>query len=289
MLTLIEILKKSEEYLSKHGIQDARHNAELLASHVLGKSRIQLYLEYDKPLGESEIAQLRVALAERKTRKPVQYIFGEAEFYGIKFNLNQNVLIPRPETELLVEEALKALKLIKPEKPVVYDIGTGSGCIAVSIAKHCDNCFVYASDVSAEALKIASANAAINGISGRIEFLLGPDFKPFADTAVPKADIVVSNPPYIRTADLNELQPEVRDFEPHKALDGGGDGLDVVKRLITGFPEGANAGGILMMEIGFGQSEAVSDFIKANDALVLPRIIKDLQGIDRIVVIILKE
>ena len=285
MLTLIEILKKSEEYLSKHGIQDARHNAELLASHVLGKPRIQLYLEYDKPIGESEIVQLRAALAERKTHKPVQYIFGEAEFYGITFSLNPDVLIPRPETELLVEEALKTTKLVKPEKPVIYDVGTGSGCIAISIAKHCDNCFVYASDVSAEALKIASANSARNGVSEKIEFFLGREFRPFIDAAVPKADIIVSNPPYIKTADLNSLQPEVKDFEPRKALDGGSDGLDTIKQLIAGFGDIVNAGGILMMEIGFRQSEGVSEFIKADGGAVLLRTIKDLQGIDRIVVI----
>ena len=144
---------------------------------------------------------------------------------------------------------------------------------------------MYASDVSAEALKIASANAANNGVAERVEFLLGPDFRPFVDAAVPKADIIVSNPPYVRTADVNSLQPEVRDFEPRKALDGGSDGLDAIKRLITGFRESANSNGILMIEIGFGQSEAVSEFIKADGGLVLLRIVQDLQGIDRMVVI----
>jgi release factor glutamine methyltransferase len=288
MLTLIEILRKSEEYLSKYGIPDARHNAELLAGHILGKSRLELYLEHDKPITEDEIVRLRQALLERKARKPVQYIFGETEFFGLSFSTNLNVLIPRPETELLVEQALNSLVEIK-DATVIYDIGTGSGCVGISIAKHCDRCFVYASDISAEALKIASANASKNAVSERMQFLLGPVFKPFMDASVPKADIVVSNPPYIRTADINDLPPEVKNYEPQKALDGGIDGLDIIRRLIADFPLVANSGGILMMEIGYGQSNAVSEIIKNSDKMNFLKITKDYQGINRIISAGLKE
>jgi release factor glutamine methyltransferase len=288
MITLIDILKKSEEYLAKYGIPDARHNAELLAGNVLGKSRIQLYLEYDKPIGENEIARIRTVLAERKARKPVQYIFGETEFYGLPFGVNPNVLIPRPETELLVEETLKLLAGIQGN-PVVYDVGTGSGCIGICIAKHNEKCFIYASDVCAEALKTASANAGRNGVSEKMQFLLGQVFKPFADAGIPKADIVVSNPPYILSADIDTLQPEVKNYEPRKALDGGADGLDIIRRLITDFQQNANAGGALIMEIGYKQSGSVSRLIEDSGMLKLLNITKDYQGIDRIISAKLKD
>ena len=289
MLTLIEILKKSEEYLSKYGIRDARHNAELIASHALGKSRLDLYLEFDRPVQEEEIAKIRSAIAERKTHKPLQYIFSEAEFYGIRFKLTPDVLIPRPETEHLVEKALKSLKSIEAKRPVVYDVGTGSGCIAVSIAKQCTDCFVYASDISADALKIASVNAIDNGVSERMEFLLGHNFSPYANASTEKADIIVSNPPYIRTADIEKLQPEVKDFEPRKALDGGDDGLDIIGSLISGFVDFVKPYGMLIIEIGFGQSQEILKLIEKDNRLVLDTVVKDYQGIDRIVSIKLKE
>ena len=289
MLTVIEILKLSEEYLAKHGIPDARRNAELLASHVLGKSRLDLYLEHERPLDDEEVRNMRAALAQRKNRKPIQYIFGEAEFYGLPFEVDPSVLVPRPETELLVEKTLSALKETKAGKAVVYEIGTGSGCISVSVAKNFDNCCIYASDISTEALKIASGNAAKNGVSERIEFLLGHDLKPFRDAGAPQADLVVSNPPYVPRAELRNLEPEVRDYEPTKALDGGPDGLDVIRQIIDQAPGAMGAGGTLLLEIGIGQSRAVTDYINSSGGFDEPGVVKDYQDIDRIVIVKLKK
>ena len=289
MLTVIEILKLSEEYLAKHGVPDARRNAELLASHVLGKSRLDLYLEHERPLDDEEVRNMRAALAQRKDRKPIQYIFGEAEFYGLPFEVDPSVLVPRPETELLVEESLRALKETRVGKAVVYEVGTGSGCISVSVAKNFDNCRIYASDISTEALKIASGNAAKNDVSEKIEFLLGHDLKPFRDAGAPQADLVVSNPPYVPTAELQNLEPEVRDYEPTIALDGGPDGLDVIKRFIDQAPGTMSVGGTLLLEIGIGQSRAVTDYINSSGCFDEPGIVKDYQDIDRIVIVKLKK
>lgn len=288
MLTLIEILKKSEEYLARHGIKDARHNAELIVSHILNRSRLDLYLEYDKPVEEDKIIQIRNALLDRKKHKPVQYIFGETEFFGLKFKLTPDVLIPRPETELLVEEALKSLKMMNLENPIVYDIGTGSGCIGISIAKNCLNCFVYASDISSDAIRIASANSIYNGVADKMKFFLGPDLKPFFNASAQKADIIIINPPYIKTGDIQKLDPEVRDFEPIKALDGGVDGFSVIKIILNNCPDAMKVGSLMMMEIGFGQSKTITELIKNNERLVLQNIVKDYQGIDRIVILKLK-
>jgi release factor glutamine methyltransferase len=283
MLTLIEILRRSEEYLRKHGIPDARRNAELLAGGVLGKSRLQLYLEHDRLLETDEIERMRTVLAQRKERRPIQYIFGETEFFGLPFSVNPSVLIPRPETELLVEEALKALDEVSRGGAIVYEIGTGSGCISVSIAKHSENCRIYASDISAEALKTASANAARNGVRGRIEFLLGQDFEPFRSGQVSRADIVVANPPYVAAAEFDKLEPEVRDYEPRGALDGGSDGLDAIKRIVKAAPESMNPAGIMLLEIGMGQSEAAAACIGSTGFFVEPKISRDYQGIDRVI------
>ena len=288
MLTLIEIIKRSDEYLARHGIPDARRNAELLVGHVLGKSRLQLYLEHDRPFEKDELEQMRTLLAERKERQPIQYIFGEAEFFSLPFDVNPSVMIPRPETEHLVEETLKTLREIGAEKAVVYDIGTGSGCVAISIAKNLENCAIYASDVSAEALKTASTNAEKNGIKDKIEFLLGADLKPFDNAPVQNADIVVSNPPYVPTVEFERLEPEVRDHEPRKALDGGPDGLDVIRRIIAGVPGHINPGGALIIEIGIDQAEAVTACIGSTGCFMEPRITKDLSGIDRIITAKLK-
>ena len=289
MLTLIEILRRSEEYLRKHGIPDARRNAELLAGNVLGKSRLELYLEHDRLLEEDEIERMRAVLAQRKGRKPIQYICGEAEFFGLSFDVNPSVLIPRPETELLVEETLKMLGEVKSKEAVVYEIGTGSGCISVSIAKHSETCAIYASDISAEALKTASGNAARNGVAGRIEFLLGPDFEPFRNGLARRADIVVTNPPYVAAAEFEKLEPEVRDYEPRKALDGGPDGLDVIRRIVGAAPESMNPAGAILLEIGIGQSEAVAAWIRSTGSFMEPKISKDYQGIDRIITAKLRE
>ncbi len=283
MLTLIDMLRRSEEYLRKHGVPEARRNAELLASHVLGKSRLDLYLEHERPLEKGEIDRLRDVLTARKARKPLQYIFGEAEFFGLSLDVDENVLIPRPETELLVEEALKSLGEMTGEKKIVYDIGTGSGCIAVSIAKNCEDCAVYASDVSAEALKTASGNAAKNGVSDRILFLLGPDLEAFRNSSAPKADVIVSNPPYVSESEMEGLEPEVRDYEPLQALNGGPDGLDVIRRIVEESPGMMRPGGELLLEVGMGQSGKVAAYISSRGRYGGAEIRRDYQGIERIV------
>ena len=288
MHTLIEILDRSTRYLEDHGIPDARRNAELLAGHVLGKSRLELYLEHDRPLESHERRQMREVLAQRKARMPLQYIFGETEFYGFPLKVNPSVLIPRPETELLVEEALRVLEGCGQPKPVVYDIGTGSGCIAVAIAGQCESCRIYASDISAESLKTALANARSNGVEDRIEFLLGSDAAPFRGAHAEKADLIVANLPYVPTADIALLEPEVRDNEPRCALDGGADGLDVVRRIVPEAPSVMRPGASLILETGIGESDGVTDLLRSTGLYAQPVVTKDYRGIDRIVTVRLK-
>jgi len=251
------------------------NEAELLFTQILDCKRADLYLNRDLPLAKDKMALVSSVLRKRCCGEPLQYILGKTEFMGWEFRVDKSVLIPRPETEILVETAVK----IAPQLNVL-DLGTGSGCIAVSLAKLLPNVKVTATDISLEALETARYNASLNNVE--VRFLQGDLFSNY--DLRPKAyDLIISNPPYVPTAEIDDLQPEVRE-EPVIALDGGEDGLDFYRRIINQAPLYLKAGGYLILEMGFGQAEAIREIFKFFVNFEIIEIIKDYSNIDRVIV-----
>jgi release factor glutamine methyltransferase len=271
--TILKVLNWTKGYLAEKGVENARLEAEWLLSAVLGLDRVGLYVNFEKPLLPAELAAFRGMVSRRAKREPLQYILGSQEFMGLEFRVTPAVLIPRHDTEPLVQEAVNRAGNVQR----VLDIGAGSGCIAVALAKLLPNATVVAVDSSDVALAVARENAGLNGVA--VRFVLGSLFEPFEGE---RFDLIVSNPPYIPTADLAALQPEVREFEPKGALDGGADGLDFYRLIIPAAPEYLNPGGWLMVEVGMGQAEAVKGiFADAGFAEVFT--VKDPGNIERVV------
>jgi release factor glutamine methyltransferase len=240
--TLMEVVRLSTGYLESHGSGTPRLDAELLAATALQLRRLDLYLQFDRPLEEGQLAAIRELVRRRGDGEPVAHITGEREFYGRPFTVSPQVLIPRPETETLVDLALQRARSVHPdgEGVRIADLGTGSGCIAVSLAAELPGALVTATDLSEAALEVAAANAARHHLAGRVELLCGSWTDPLDGRGF---DVVVANPPYIRSADLAGLARDVRDREPGLALDGGADGLDAYRALLPGLaavlkPEG---------------------------------------------------
>jgi len=284
MHRIIDIISLSAKYLNDHSVPHARLNAELLLSDVLGKSRLQLYLEYDKPLVERELSALRTLLKARAARKPIQYVLGKTEFFSLPFLIAEGVFIPRPETEILVQEVVNDLRsLSRAEDIVLFDLGTGCGCIAVSVAHNVQKCTVYASDVSQDALTLARRNAEINGVTERIIFLRGDMFEPYLACEGPKADIIVSNPPYISEEDWDSLPDEVRCYEPRTSLVAGEGGFDFHRRIIGSAEFFLKPGGSVFLEIGEGQKDAVLRLFNARQKYVDIRSRQDYNGAERVV------
>ncbi len=276
-----EALAWAVRKLQDSGVSDARTEAEYLLSFALKIKRHDIYLHPERRLTGAESSEFSDFIRRRTLREPAQYITGETEFRGLVFKVSPDVLIPRPETELLVDEALDFLKDFTGEATVI-DLCTGSGCVAVSIAKERYNTSVYAVDISKEALKVASRNALANGVSSRITFINGNLFDPLP-LLKGKALIIVSNPPYVSKEDIEKLDPEIKDFEPMIALWGGLDGLDFIKRIISDSTEYLRPEGRLIMEIGWGQADKVTEIMMRNGCYRDIRIRKDLSGIERVV------
>lgn len=250
MKTLGEVLKLSSEFLQKKGIDKPRRQVEELLSYVLKLPRIELYMQFDRPLIEHELTELREAIKRRAEGEPWQYIAGEVEFLGCRIKVNKNVLIPRQETEILADRILKEL----PPTPVeIWDVCTGSGCIGIALKKKRPDCKVILSDISPEALSIARANAETNSVE--VEFLQGDLLKPFQG----KADIIVSNPPYITEKDYAVLDQEVRNWEPKMALEAGPNGLKFYEQFAQDLPRYLNPNGKVYFEIGTGMGDQVKN------------------------------
>uniref|UniRef100_A0A831U4Q5 Release factor glutamine methyltransferase n=1 Tax=Geobacter metallireducens TaxID=28232 RepID=A0A831U4Q5_GEOME len=271
--TIRRVLDWTKGYLAEKGVENARLETEWLLGAALGLDRVGIYVNFDKPLNADELAAVRGVVARRARREPLQYILGTQEFCGLDFVVTPAVLIPRHDTEVLVAEALRRA----PHAATVLDIGVGSGCIAVALAKQLPEARVWGVEQSPEAMALAQRNAERHGV--RVTLFEGSLFEPFADQ---RFDLIVSNPPYIPTADLETLQPEVREYEPRAALDGGSDGLDFYRIIVPAAPEHLNAGGWLMVELGIGQAEAVLGMFSQagfGDCFAA----KDPNGIDRVV------
>lgn len=280
-LTVGEALIWAFGELSGAQIPYARDESEFLLMHVLGCRRHELFLDARRLLTPAESGVLKEAVARRLKREPAQYIFGEAEFRGRAFKVTKAVLIPRPETELLVEEALKEAPSFGAENLTVIDLCTGSGCIAVSAALEM-RCIVLATDISNEALAMAKENAQRLGAAERVSFLSGDLFEPIPEELKGMAHMVLANPPYITGKDMEELEPEVRDFEPRQALYGGDDGLDIIRRIITDAPAYLAPGGLLLIEIGYDQSETARALAADSGKYEGVEILKDYAEIGRI-------
>lgn len=248
------------------GLPSARLDAEVLLASVLKLRRVDLYVRFDQPLTPAELALVRGAVERRRAFEPVAYIVGQREFYGRTMTVSPAVLVPRPETEVLIELALGALKPNPNDTPretpyAVLDVGTGSGAIAITLAAERPDVVLDAVDLSAEAIAIAQSNAARHNVSERVRFVLGSLYEPIGAA---RYDLIVSNPPYIPTADIETLMPDVRTHEPHLALDGGASGLDLIEVLLSQARDHLVPGGTLLIEFGLGQGPAIAQ--RATDA-----------------------
>jgi release factor glutamine methyltransferase len=246
---------------------------------VLGLSRTSLVTESSSPVPDEAREIFLGMLQRRSQREPLQHILGEAHFYGLVFTVNSDVLVPRPETELLVEQAVEFLRTRRNSQ--VFDFGTGSGCIPITIAKEVPEVRIWSVDISEAARSVAKSNAEKNGVADRIQFLLGDGFDVLDDSQ--RFDLIVSNPPYIPTADLKELQPEVRDFDPALALDGGADGLDFYRRLAREAGWWLVPGGKIMIELGHDQAVAVRALFE-SEMWIVENVLDDYSRIPRILI-----
>ena len=277
MWTVKRILEWTRGHFEKQQVDSARLTAEILLAHTLKLTRVKLYVEHDRPLSKDELAAFKALIQRRMTGEPTQYLVGSKEFYGRTFSVDPRVLIPRPETELLVEAVLRDLPKDEPRR--VLDVCTGSGCIAISIAAERPKASVWATDVSAEALELAAKNAEALQVGPRVTFRQGDLFA--AIPADMKFDVIVSNPPYIRRDELKSLQREVQK-EPTLALDGGPDGLDFYRRILETALSHLKSGGLLAFEIGDEQGAAVSQLMARSGCRDV-RVEKDLAPHDRLV------
>lgn len=283
MLTISELLRKTTGYLKDKGSSSPRLDAEVLMTEVLGLSRVELYTNYEQPLTPPEVDRYRELIRRRSVGEPVAYILGRAPFRNLTLSVDRNVLIPRPETEQVVDIAVQYLMEGNwPTPPIVLDLGTGSGAIAISIARGFPEARVTATDASANAMELARENARTAGAADRIEFVHSDMFD--ALDPLTTFDLIVSNPPYVSEEEWETLAPDVRDYEPREALFGGIDGLDYLRRLAVEAPQFLKPHGALVMEIGHLQGPAVLELMHASDLYRAVRVGQDYAGHDRIVV-----
>ena len=279
-MRILEVINRTAPYFEKQCIESPRLCIELLLAHLLKKRRLDLYLEFERELDEATLEKLREMVRRRVAGEPLQYITGEAEFCGLKFAVDRRALIPRPETELLVEPAVEGVR--SQESGVrIIDLCTGSGCIAVALAKRLPEAEIFATDASADALALAEENAKRHEVEKRIRFLQSDLLEVLPDSLT--VDAIVSNPPYIASGDWAKLPKEVREFEPKQALDGGNDGLDFYRRIVGNARRFLLPKGTLCLELGDGQCPAVSRLC-AENGWTVERSVKDLQGKDRVLV-----
>ncbi len=312
--TIGRILKWTEQYFKDKGIESPRLDAEVLLAHVLEKQRIYLYVHFDEPLQPGELAAYREMVKQRVLHVPVAQILGEKEFMGLTFKVTADTLVPRPDTEILVQAAVERLKAMKGEKTAtgvladesaaeepaegqpaggadaeqevaeplhIADIGTGSGAICLSVLHYLSGAVADTVDISPEARAVAEENAASLGLADRVTFHTGDLLQPLVGMTFAA---ILSNPPYIPEADIAGLAPEVRLKEPHTALSGGRDGLDFYRRLAKEAPAMLVPGGFMAFEVGIHQAEPVAALAKANPLIARTEILPDYAGIDRVVV-----
>jgi release factor glutamine methyltransferase len=283
-MTVLEAIQRSGEFLGRKGVESPRLQAELLLAHVLKLKRMQLYLSFERSLSEAETAQYRDSIQRRGEREPLQHIIGSTNFCGLEIAVNRHVLVPRPETELLAEQGWMFLNTIDAKAgrpPRALDLGTGSGCIAIALAARCATAELTAIDKSTEALNVARKNADARGVIDRIQFLHGDAFAALENDR--RFDLIISNPPYIPSAEIATLQPEVRDFDPTAALDGGADGLAFFQLIGEAGRSFLDPAGKCMVEFGDGQAAAVKK-IFLEQKWIVDAVIEDYTRRPRIMI-----
>jgi release factor glutamine methyltransferase len=277
-VTVLETIQKSTDFLAKRGIESPRLQAELLLAHLLKMPRMKLYLNFDRALTTAETDSFREYIKRRGQGEPLQHITGSVSFCGFEIMVNRNALVPRPETELLAEHGWTFLAA-SSSPPAALDLGTGTGCIAIALAAKSPPAKITATDLSPDALVLAKQNAEKNVVADKIVFFQGHGFS--ALPAEAKFDLIISNPPYIPTADIATLQPEVRDFDPRPALDGGADGLVFYRLFASQAKSFLNPGGKIMLEFGDGQASAIKK-IFADENWIVEAIKDDYSQRERI-------
>jgi len=318
--TLGKLIEWTRGFFEKKGIPQPRLEAEILLAHVLGIERIDLYLKYDQPVGEAERAAYRDLVRRRAGGEPTRYLTGGCEFMSLALKVTPACLIPRPETELLVEEVLRLAGVRSPRRPAMaapagqyapvrartgrpywaagaaapagppappaplsaIDLCTGCGCVAVSLAAYLPHGRITATDISPEALAVARTNAEAHGVAGRVTLLEGDLYEPLDAADVQPADFLAANPPYVAQAEWETLAPEIRLHEPRAALVAGPAGTEIIERILKGAPAYLKPGGALLVEIGDKQGAAVAQKAAAVRGLADVRILKDYAGLDRI-------
>ncbi len=280
-LSIAEAASEAAEILRLSGVQEARREAASLLAHAISRERVFLLTHPEHQLAPSDVSRFRKLVARRAAGEPLQYIKGRQEFFGLEFEVTPDVLIPRPETEQLVETALRLLLDKCDEPPFVCDVGTGSGCISVAILREKASARAVGLDISPRALRVAARNAARHNVASRLKLVASNCFAAL-DYSRPRFTMIVSNPPYVNEDALSGLQREVRDHEPRVALTPGPDGLRIIRKLLKDAPRYLLPGGHLLLEIGFDQHAAVTQLIEARVWALLD-IHKDLQGIPRTV------
>lgn len=282
--TILRLLQWTSDYFQSRDIDSPRMTAEILLAHALQLRRLDLYLRYDLPLGVDELALFKKLVKRRVRREPTAYITGSKGFWTLDLAVNSHVLIPRPETERLVETAVSVLPEATETVPSprrVLELGTGSGAIILALAAERPANIYVALDKSCHALEVARRNAARNELGEAVQFLCS-DWYDALKPGGTEFDLVVSNPPYIRSSDLAGLQPEIKEYEPVSALDGGEDGLDCIRHIVAAAPNFLTAGGWLLLEIGFDQGAAVERIASQASRYDKWRLVQDLSGNDRV-------
>jgi len=269
--TIREVLNWTRGYFEEAGIVQPRLEAEILLAHALDVERLNLYTSPDQPLTVDERTRYRTVVKQRRDGTPLQHLIGEVQFFGLRFRVSRDALIPRPETEELLDHILK---LVPRDRDIAsLDLGTGTGVIAVCLARYFPRATVTAVDVSASALELARSNASLNGVGDRISFIEGD----WLERVSGRYDLIASNPPYVDEEELEGLPREVREHEPREALNGGPEGLKEISRLVEGLPEHMNPNGLLFLEIGHGQEDAVCGMLEGS-GFVDVRTESDLAG-----------
>jgi release factor glutamine methyltransferase len=280
--TIQKLLNWTADYFTEKGIDSPRLSAELLISHVLQTRRIELYTQFDKPVAKQQLDKLHDLVKRAAEYEPIAYLIGKTEFYSLELFITRDCLIPRPETELLVERAIKFLRSITPQQSVC-DLCTGSGCIAVAIAKNVPEATITATDISDAALETAARNIEKHGLSSRVKLLCGDLFDPvMPELDTGKFDLIVCNPPYVSSSEFERLDRNVKDYEPKAALAGGVDGLDVYRRIVEKADKFLKPSGAIVLEIGYKQGQAVREILEQAGYLTDIAIEKDHHDNDRI-------
>jgi release factor glutamine methyltransferase len=277
--TVESVVRWTLDDFKARGIESPRLDAELLLAHVLGTTRMQLIVDSKRPLADDELSRFRELVKRRRAREPMAYILGQREFYGRSFRVDRRVLVPRPDTEALVEVSLARTRAVSMSMRAL-DLCTGSGCVAVTIARERSTSTVYATDLSADALAVARDNAQRLG-AYNVVFRQG-DLFDAANGAGHRFDLVTANPPYIPSGEIASLMADVRDFEPRVALEGGQDGLALLRRIVDGAPARLKTRGVLAVEVGAGEAPAVVELFRAA-GLVAIEVARDYGRVERVV------